>query len=107
MSDYRTPSTDPHHPCWRAPIPEPPQLDLSDNPDIQGHEAAARWCRENITPAITPDSILKGTAGKLPGPPLRRYLIGGRRWYSTRDLWHWVQGMAGTVGDADRKSVSA
>ncbi len=68
-------------------VPEPPPgLELSPVPNLEGTEAAARWIRERLgIPATARWIHDKTITGRIPYA-----LLMGRRFYSTRALYHFV-----------------
>lgn len=68
--------------------PEPPGLQLSDLPLIEGRAAASRWFRDELGVVVAVNRIKTAQInGELPYTSLGQ---GGKSCYATRDLWRWI-----------------
>lgn len=64
--------------------------DLSNLPTRKGRAGAVEFFAEIGVPGLTETRIRNGTEqGEL-----RRFKIAGHNWYSDRDLWEFLQGLA-------------
>lgn len=78
-------------------IPEPPivasattKLELTNDPTIKGKDGAVAWYRDVMgLSSIGLGLVTKATNNKT----LSSYRISGAIWYSTVDLYNFVQGM--------------
>lgn len=65
------------------------KLNLSPDPAIKGKDAAVAWFRDNMSFDIGLEHVRKATDRR----ELPSYLIAGAVWYSTLDLYNWIQRM--------------
>jgi hypothetical protein len=73
-----------------APASATTKLDLSSDPTIKGKAGAVAWYREVMgLTSVGMGLITKATNDRS----LPSYKISGAIWYSTLDLWNFIQGM--------------
>jgi hypothetical protein len=91
VSRYRETEPETEH------VPEPPELNLSDLPTIDGRAGVVALAAEWGVP-LTENRVKRATeSGHLP-----RFIVCAKLRYSSRDVWRWLYGMRGTVGSANR-----